>query len=445
MARTERPARARGVLAWAMYDWANSAFATTVVAGFFPVLFKDYWSAGAPPTVSTFWLGVTLSTAGLGIALLAPILGTFADSGAARKKSLAVFAASACALTAGLALVPQGAWPAAAAVYAAAYIAWLASCVFYDSLIVVVSTPQTVDRVSGFGFSLGYLGGGLLFSLNVAMTLNPGFFGFDGAVSAVKASFLLVALWWAVFTIPLLAGVREPGAEGPRRPFGAVARDALAQLASTFREVRRYRVVFSFLVAYWLYIDGVDTVITMAVDYGKSLGFETSALITALLVVQFVAFPFAYAFGWAGQRFGTRRFIVIGLLVYLVVTVLAVRLDTQPYDLFGWKVSKFLALAFLVGTVQGGVQALSRAMYSRLIPADKSAEFFGFYNMIGRFAAIIGPVLMGTVGRLTGNPRAGIASLALLLVGGGLLLLRVREEGARPAGADAAGDGATGV
>ncbi len=425
------PARPRGALAWAFYDWANSAFATTVVAAFFPILYTDVWSRGAAEETTTLRFTATLSCAGLLVALLAPVLGSMADQGAGRKRMLAGFAGLSILATALLPFLPAGAWLGASLVYIVANVSWLASCVFYDSLIVTVSTPKSVDRISGLGFALGYLGGGILFAFNVAMTLKPEAFGLPDKGAAVRVAFLSVAVWWALFSIPLLLRVREPSA---RSGVGWVeaARRGFRELRTTFGHIRRYRNVLTFLVAYWLYIDGVDTVITMATKYGKRLGFATTDLITALLLVQFVAFPCALLFGWLGQRFGTKRLILVGLSVYVFVTGFAVRLTTEPFHILGFEVSQYAALAVLIGTSQGGVQALSRALYSRLIPENASAEFFGFYNMIGRFAAIIGPFLIGAVEYLTGNPRLGIASISLLLVGGGLLLLRVRDERATP-------------
>jgi UMF1 family MFS transporter len=196
---------------------------------------------------------------------------------------------------------------------------------------------------------------------------------------------------------------------------------------ATLREIRKMKVLLTFLAAYWLYIDGVDTIITMAVDYGKAIGFGTTDLITALLMVQFVAFPFAFLLGWLGQKLGAKRIILICIAIYLLVTVLGAQMDLQPYEILGFSFSKFYAIAFLVGTAQGGIQALSRSFYSRLIPKDKAAEFFGFYNMLGKFAAIIGPMLRGTVGKLTGDPRAGIQSIALLFIIGAVLLSLVHE------------------
>ncbi|MDH5657716.1 MAG: MFS transporter, partial [Spirochaetia bacterium] len=304
------------------------------------------------------------------------------------------------------------------------YAFWLASIIFYDALIVSVSSSDDVDKVSGLGFSLGYIGSALLFSVNVAMTLKPEFFGLEGAVQAVKLSFLCVSAWWIVFTIPLILKVPEP--KGEKTPFSIIAKEGLQRVIQTFSEIRKHEIAFLFLLAYWFYIDGVDTVVVMAVDYGKSIGLETSDLITALLLVQYVAFPFAYLFGWMGQKFGAKRFIFIGVGVYILIVFLAsFSLDSGSYSIFGFSVGKFLAIAFLIGTVQGGVQALSRSYFSRLIPAERSAEFFGFYNMVGKFAVIIGPVLIGTVGRLSGNPRIGIFSIIILFIIGGAFLVKV--------------------
>lgn len=426
----------RQVWAWAMYDWGNSAYATTVVAGFFPVFFKDFWSVGVAPEQSTFVLGLTVSLASLTVAILAPVMGALVDQGAHRKQLLALFAGFAILLTAGLIVIPQGGWRGAALCYGASYVAWLLSLVIYDSMILLVTRHDTVDRVSGLGFALGYLGGGLLFTVNVLMTLKPSWFGLLAAdnddpallaaaqARAVKLSFVTVAVWWAVFSIPLLLLVKEP--RGTRAPsFVQAVRRGFAQLADSFRHVRGYRYAFAFLLAYWLYIDGVDTVITMAVDYGKSLGFATSDLISALLLVQFVAFPFAWLFGWLGGRIGPKPMILAGLVVYMFVTMLATQLSLQPFVIGGVKISQFHLLAFLVGTAQGGVQALSRSLFTRLIPPAVAGEFFGFYNLVGRFAAILGPMLMGGVTWMTGSPRLGIAAVGLLLIVGGGLLVRL--------------------
>ncbi len=414
----------RSIWAWALYDWANSAFATTVLAGFFPVFFKEYWSAHVPATQSTLQLGAANSLGSLLIVLAAPVLGAIADAGGARKRFLFVFAAAGVAATAALYWVPAGAWVPALVLFVVAGGGFAAGNIFYDSLLVDVVEPARFDRVSALGFALGYLGGGLLFAVNVAMTLWPAAFGLADASQAVRVSFLSVALWWTVFSVPLFVRVHE---HGPAAHPGAAAavRGGFGRLRATFAHVRGLRQVVLFLLAYWLYIDGVDTIVRMAVDYGLSLGFPTQSLIAALLLTQFVGFPAALAFGRLGERWGTRRGILLGIAVYAGITLWATRMQA---------VWEFYTLAAIIGLVQGGVQALSRSLYARLIPADQSAEFFGFYNMLGKFAAVLGPVLVGVTAVWTGSARLSLLAIIVLFVAGGLLLLRVDEaDGARAA------------
>ena len=409
--------RRRPVIAWALCDWANSAFATTVMAGFFPVFFKQYWNVGVDATTSTLRLGLTNGIASACVALLAPVLGAIADRSASRVRLLMVFTVLGAASTAALALVGHGHWLLAAALFLAAGLGFWGGVVFNDSLLLHVAEPDEYDLVSGFGYSLGYLGGGLLFALNVAMTLRPQLFGLADAAAAVRASFVTVGVWWFVFTLPLVRYVHEPAAvpaDGSVR-LGLVGsvRQAFRELGSTFAHVRAYRPVLWFLAAYWLYIDGVNTIVKMAVDYGLSLGFASSNLLAALLLTQFVAFPAALGFGWLGQRIGPRNGIFIGLAVYAAVTV---------YAYFLHDVRDFYLLAVVIGLVQGGVQSLSRSYFGRLVPAGKSSEFFGFYNMMGKFAAVLGPLLVGGVAFVTGDSRLANLSILILFVGGAALL-----------------------
>ncbi|MFN7965204.1 MAG: MFS transporter [Acidobacteriota bacterium] len=424
------------VLAWAMYDWGNSAFATTVVAGLFPVFFKDYWSEGVDASQSTFHLSLGVSIASLLVALLAPALGVAVDQGASRKRLLVFFAGISIALTAALALIPQGQWLGALFAYSLAFAAWLLSLVIYDSMILLVTRPDTVDRVSGLGYALGYLGGGLLFAVNAAATYDPSLVGLVARGStdtvavaaartlAVKLSFVSVAVWWAVFMLPLLWKVPDTSRSGSV-PLIQAWRQGVGEVLDTFRELRRYRYAFAFLLAFWLYIDGVDTVYTMALGIGKDLGFSTADLIMALLLVQFVAFPFAWAYGWMAGRVGAKPMILVGLATYVLVTAGATQITTTPVPLFGLQISQFQILALLVGTAQGGVQALSRSLFTRLIPRERAGEFFGFYNLLGRFAAVLGPLLLGVVTRITGDSRLGMGSVGLLLISGGILLWRL--------------------
>lgn len=410
------------VFSWALYDWANSAFATVVLAGFFPLFFKQYWSTGADPASSTFQLGVANSLASMIIVLLAPVLGAIADSGNAKKKFLGFFALLGIIMTGALYFVEQGNWPVAIVLFVLAGIGFAGANIFYDALIVSIAPKKQLDFISSLGFSLGYLGGGLLFAVNVAMVVWPEVFGFTNSTEAVRVSFISVALWWFVFSIPLFAFVPEPVTGQIFSSSYIVIKAGFRQLKKTFNEIRKLRVVALFLLAYWLYIDGVDTIIRMAVDYGLALGFNDNDLIAALLITQFVGFPSAIVFGLLGQRFGAKRGILFAIGVYLLVVLFATRMDS---------VSEFYVLAITIGLVQGGVQALSRSFYARIIPANKAAEFFGFYNMLGKFAAVIGPVMMGGVGLITGSPRLSILSLAVLFIGGAVLLYFVNEEQGR--------------
>jgi UMF1 family MFS transporter len=403
----------RPVVGWALYDWANSAFATTVMAGFFPVFFKEYWNHGVLATESTFRLGLASGIASFIVAAMAPVIGAIADRSGARVRMMMAFTVLGAASTIALALVTQGAWAWAATLYVVASLGFWGGIVFNDSLMLHVAEPDEYDVVSGYGYSLGYLGGGLLFAVNVAMFSNPHWFGLADGSDAVRWSFASVGVWWVVFALPCAFWVRESAGKGAALPWREAVSQGLAELRSTAREVARYRPVLWFLAAYFLYIDGVNTIIKMAVDYGLSLGFPASGLVKALLLTQFVAFPAALAFGWLGGRIGARNGIFLALAVYAGATFYAYTIQ-DPRD--------FYNLAVIIGLVQGGVQSLSRSYFGRLVPDGKSSEFFGFYNMMGKASAIAGPLLVGVTAAVTGNSRTSILSITLLFVGGAVLL-----------------------
>jgi UMF1 family MFS transporter len=428
----------KAIWGWAMYDWANSAFATTVMAGFFPIFFKKYWSYGADVNVSTAQLGLGNSLASLLVALMAPILGAIADKGSSKKKFLIFFAYLGVLMTAALFLVHKGDWAIAIFVYAMGIIGFSGANIFYDSLLPSVANEEKIDYISGLGFSLGYLGGGVLFLINVLMTLMPETFGLADASEAVRYSFVSVSLWWGIFTIITILWVPEVKTVAASSIGRSVILDGFSQLISTFKKVRHLKTVFLFLIAYWFYIDGVDTIIRMAVDYGMSLGFDSNDLIVALLITQFVGFPAALVYGKLGQRWGVRKAIYLAIGVYMFVTI---------WGMMMTKHQEFYVLAIIIGLVQGGIQALSRSYYSRLIPKNQAAEYYGFYNMLGKFAAIIGPALMGIVGlivkRILMPPaptseqieyigqlasRWSIASILLLFLAGAILFYFVDEE-----------------
>ncbi|MCP5339043.1 MAG: MFS transporter [Sinobacteraceae bacterium] len=407
----------RPVLAWAFYDWANSAFATTVMAGFFPAFFQRFWSVGVDPTISTSRLGFANGLAGFVVAVLAPALGAIADRCGRRKRFLIAWSLLGIVGTGLLWFVERGEWAWAATLFVVGSVGFSAANVFYDALLLDVARDDELDRVSAFGYALGYLGGGLLFALNVWMTLQPPRFGLADAAEAIRASFVLVALWWLVFMLPLALRVRErPGEVGVSLASATV--QGLQGLLVSLRRVAHYRELALFLVAYWLYIDAVNTIIKMAVDYGTALGLPTESLLAALLMTQFIAFPAALVFGWLGDRIGARRGILIGIAIYTLATLYAFFLDS---------VVEFFVLAGMVGLVQGGVQSLSRSFFGSLVPEGKGGEFFGFYNMMGKFATVLGPMLVALVALITGSSRASIASLAILFLAGGLVLLLVRE------------------
>ena len=407
-----------------MYDWANSAFATTVMAGFFPLFFKEYWADPGNPDASTFYLGLANSLASIIVAALAPFLGAIADRGSAKKKFLFTFAFFGIIMTSGLWFVAQGYWQMAVIFYVAASVGFSGGNIFYDSLLPSIADESKVNYASSLGYALGYIGGGLLFLLNVLMFKFPETFGLSDSAAAIKLSFVSVAIWWALFSIPVMLFVREPQIYD-RVPLSKAVTLGWKQLRDTLRDIRHLKVVGLFLLAYWFYIDGVDTIVKMAVDYGMSLNFEESALITALLIVQFVAFPAALIYNWIASRIGTKRAIEIAIMAYCFITLLGYFMQTEQH---------FFVLAILVGLFQGGIQALSRSLYTRLIPAEKAAEFFGFFNMLGKFAAVLGPMLMGSVTLLTGNARLGILSILILFAIGLYLLRKVDiSEGERMA------------
>ncbi|WP_297441677.1 MFS transporter [Sulfurimonas sp.] len=407
----------KSIYAWAFYDWANSAYATTVMAGFFPIFFKSYYSVGADVTVSTAQLGLANSLSSFVVVLMAPLLGAIADAGSLKKRFLSLFAFLGILMSASLSLVGEGNWELAAFIYALGNIGFMSSNIFYDGLLPFVSEDKSVDFISGLGFSLGYLGGGILFALNVFMVQEPSFFGFEDKVEAIKASFISVALWWALFSLPLLFFVAEKKKHKKEKQSLIVA--GYFRLKKTFERVTSLKGLFFFLVAYWFYIDGVDTIIRMAVDYGMALGFDSSSLIMALLIVQFVGFPATLIIVKLADIWETKKVIYLSIAIYIAIIIFASMMKEE---------SEFYILAVMISLVQGGIQALSRSYYAKMIPQQYAAEFFGFYDLLGKFAVILGPLLIGGVALLTQSSRLSIASVAILFVIGGVLLFFVDER-----------------
>lgn len=406
------------IVSWALYDWANSAFATTVMAAFFPIFFSQYWSAGSSAE-STFFLGLGNSIESLLVAILSPVLGAIADRGSYRKKLLIFFAFLGAVMTCCLSFIGMGLWPYAMLLYIIANVGFAGANTMYDSLLPSVASEKKVDFVSSLGYSLGYIGGGLLFLLNVLMYIMPERFALADGVQAVKVSYAMVGIWWAVFSIPLILFVKEP--KGERLSMKAAVSAGFSEIRRTLKALRTLRNTGLFLIAYWCYIDGVDTIIRMATDYGTAIGFSSESLIVALLITQFVAFPSAILYNILGHKIGVKRSLLVAVSAYIVIAI---------FGFFMTKEIHFYLLACCIGLFQGGIQALSRSYYSRLIPKEHSSEFYGFFNMLGKFAAIIGPLLIGVVSLITGEQRYGILSLILLFIIGGVLLAKVDDKAA---------------
>ncbi len=414
----------RAVWAWCFYDWANSAFALTIMAAYFPGFFKDYWSAGVDAAISTARLGFGNSFAGLCVALLSPILGALAGAGRAKKQFLVVFLCLGIIMTTGLFFIPKGEWFVAISIFIFARIGFNLANLFYDAFLVDVADLKERDMVSSWGYAIGYLGCGLLFIINFFMFSKPALFGISDTAMAIKYIFLSAALWWFIFSLPILFFVRERKSPTHEKISNIIAM-GLKNIPKTAGMIWKDKNVLIFLFAYWCYIDGVHTVVMMCTDFGLSIGITMKTLMIALACVQFVAFPSAIVFGLVSRRIGAKTVITIAIAIYIFITLGgAWILKTGTH---------FILFACLTGTVQGAIQALSRSFFSKMIPADKSTEYFGFYNMVGRFAIILGPaivalsnILVHSIGlRSQIASRSGISALSVLFIIGGFLLLKV--------------------
>ena len=408
----------RELRAWAMYDWANSAFATTIMAAFLPLYYSQVAASQLPATVATAYWGYTTAIALAIIAVLSPVLGAIADYMGAKKRFLAVFMSFGATFTALLYFVGEGDWRLASAIFIVANIGFAGANVFYEALLPSVARMDDVDRVSTAGYAIGYVGGGVLLALNAAWYLSPESFGFADAGQAVRASFVSAAVWWALFSLPLFRTVREPDRQ--LRTGEAVglnpARVGFSRVAATMREIRGHPDLFLFLLAFLIYNDGVGTIIKMAAIYGAEVGIGPGHLIGALLLVQFVGIPFTFAFGQFAARVSAKSGIFVCLVAYSVISV---------FGFFMSEAWQFWALAVGVAMVQGGIQGLSRSLYASMIPVGRSTEFFGFYSVSSKFAGIAGPLVFATVGLAMGSSTWGILSLVVFFGVGAALLTRV--------------------
>jgi len=353
------------------------------------------------------------------IAVSAPVMGAFADAGNSKKTLLLTFAVLGIISTGYLFFIPESSWKFAIIFYSVGVIGFSGGNIFYDSLLVSVAEDIDRNKVSSLGFSLGYLGGGLLFLLNVLMFSFPNLFGLSSQIEAVLWSFLSVAIWWSIFTVPLITGVKEPQINKKNNGFIVTSKEAFKSLYETARSIKQYRSAVIFLLAYFLYMDGVDTIIRMATSYGSDIGLSAQSMIGALLLTQFIGFPATLVFGNYSDRFGHKQTLTFAIIIYIGVVIFSSQMDSAV---------EFFIMASVIGLVQGGVQAISRSFFSSLIPENKAAEFFGFYNFIGKSSVFIGPFMVSGIALLTDNPSLGILSLLLLFVPGLILLRRVPES-----------------
>jgi UMF1 family MFS transporter len=405
--------------AWAMYDWANSAFWTTVIVAVFPPFFSEYAAAGLSPLEATSRFAWATTIAVTIVAVMAPVLGAIADHRALKKKMLAVFLLIGVAATLLMVTIGRGDWWYALALFMTANVGVASTLVFYDSLLPHIAAPDELDRVSTAGFAIGFVGGGVLLLINLAWILSPATFGLSDTVAAIKLSLASVGVWWLVFSIPLFRTVPEPGVRlGELGAPGAASqiRAAVAAAWQTFRELRRNRNAFLMLVAFLIYNDGIQTIIRMSSIYGAEIGIDRNAQIAAFVLVQFVGVPCAFLFGAMAGRIGAKTALFGALAVYTGISMLGYFMTTE------WQ---FFVLAFLVGTVQGGSQALSRSLFARMIPKDKSSEYFGFFAVFEKFAGIAGPAVFAASITLFQSSRAAVLSVIVFFVVGALVLTRV--------------------
>jgi MFS transporter, UMF1 family len=410
--------------AWAMYDWANSAFQTTIVAAVFPIYFQQVAAADLPAAVAASRFAWATTIAILIVAVVAPLLGAIADHAPLKKKLLGVFLAIGVAATAAMYAIQRGDWSLALILFVISNIGVAGSIVFYESLLPHLVEEKDLDRVSSAGYAVGYLGGGVLLAINILMIQKPGFFGIPDAAVATRLSFLSVAVWWLVFSVPLFLRVPEPAkrADAGPRPSGNAFSSGVRHLFETFQELRRYRQAFLLLLAFLLYNDGIQTIIRMAAMYGAEININTGSMILALLLTQFVGVPFAFAFGIFADRIGAKRAVFFGLAVYAVITLFGYYMRTATH---------FFVLAIMVGMVQGGTQSLSRSLFASMIPRHKSSEFFAFFGVFERYAGILGPAVFALVVSHSGTSRNAILSVIGFFIIGGAILTFVDVDGGR--------------
>ena len=411
------------IYSWVLYDWANSAFATTILAAVLPIFYNDVAAVNLPDNVATSYWGYTQAIAMLIIALITPVLGAVADYSKSKKIFMKLFVFIGVTGTSLLFFIIEGRYLLASVFFILANIGFSGGNIFYDSFLPILVADDKMDYISGVGYSAGYFGGGVLLAINLVMISKPGLFGIS-ELFATKLSFVMVAVWWLLFSLPafyyLPAGIKK----GPNLSGVEYVKNGFKQLKQTLKNISQYRELLKFLFAFWIYNDGIGTIIRMATIYGREIGIGRTDLIGAMLMTQFIGIPCALLFGKVGEKIGAKKGIIIALTVYLFITVRGYFLSTAL---------DFWILAGMVGLVQGGAQALSRSLYGSMIPKDKTSEFYSFFGISSKFAAITGPFVFGFVGHLTHSSRLGVLAIAGFFLAGIIILSTVDVEKGRKA------------
>ncbi|MGF1452527.1 MAG: MFS transporter [Opitutales bacterium] len=421
----------RKAACWALYDFANTGYSMIVLALVFPRFYRPFFAAGLPESEKTFWFGVTISVASIIVAILAPFLGSIGEITGTRKRLLLRLAVISMIACASLALVEQGLWWLASLIHIVGLVCFYSANLFFDSMLELVSTRRSRNLVSGIGYASGYFAGFLLILFIAWFTADPPPLGIGDQTLATRLLFVVTAVWWGFFSLPLAIGIREK--PKPERPaLKAMLERAAVGVKHTFFEIIRIRPVRYFLLAYLFYIDGLNTITITASNLAEAMGFEFAQTIRAFLIVQIAAVPFSILFGFLANRFGAKTLLLIAMVIYLGTTLYGAFIDTEPAVVFGFAISEMYVLALLIGCVIGGVQSLSRSFFANLIPPDKNTAFFGFYSMIGKSAAILGPALLALCAWLFNDPdnpvfstRVGFGAIGLLFIVGGFFLAKV--------------------
>lgn len=406
---------------WAMYDWANSAFATTIMAAVMPIFYSDVAGQGLDRNISTAYWGYTQSISLVFVVLLSPILGAIADASNSKKQFLKFFTYMGVIASILMFTIGEGQWVWASLLVVIGTLAFSGANVFYDAFLPEIAPEEKQDYVSSQGYAFGYIGGGILLAINLFMISKPELFHLD-SLTATQVSFLSVGVWWFIFSIPMFRNVHEKPAPAITVSVSRKVANGFKSVGKTLREIKKYPELLKFLVAFWFFSDGINTIIKMATIYGREIGIGQDDLIAALLITQFVGIPCTLLFGKVAEKLGSKLTLIITLFIYLFIVLLGYFMTSSLH---------FYLLAIMVGLVQGGSQALSRSIFGRLVPTQRNAEFFGFFGLSGKFAAIFGPFIFGLMGQLTGSSRAGIASLSLFFIIGIILLFMVNLEKGR--------------